>query len=239
MLASCFAAAGYRAGVYTSPHLLALEERIALAMPGGAGGRRPRPIPADDLAFLLRRHADAIRARVAAEGPGGPGALSHFELTTAMALRCAWLGARGLGGRGRVYGVCKGRAGRREAGGQVREDGARGAVRSRQGARGKARHGVGRPGRTGIRGGAGNAARPPCAPLVSLGVHATRPTTCPLCRSDAPRRCCCPLLRPLLQVLCGLPCGRGGGGDGAGRRHGRHQRLPAAQPAGRSDHRAG
>ncbi|KAG2442690.1 hypothetical protein HXX76_002773 [Chlamydomonas incerta] len=92
MLASCFAAAGYRAGVYTSPHLLALEERIAVALPGGGGGGgggggRPRPIPADDLAFLLARHGDAIRARVAAEGPGGPGALSHFELTTALAFR--------------------------------------------------------------------------------------------------------------------------------------------------------
>ncbi|EFJ52076.1 hypothetical protein VOLCADRAFT_116089 [Volvox carteri f. nagariensis] len=82
LLAHILAAAGYRTGVYTSPHLLALEERIAVAHPG-AVSRRPRPLPPDDLAFLIDRHGGAIRSTVAAEG----GALSHFEVLTALAFR--------------------------------------------------------------------------------------------------------------------------------------------------------
>ncbi|GIL42683.1 hypothetical protein Vafri_619 [Volvox africanus] len=82
LLAHILAAAGYRIGLYTSPHLLSLEERIAVAHPGAASSR-PRPVLPDDLAFLLTRHADAIRSRGRAEG----GALSHFEVLTALAFR--------------------------------------------------------------------------------------------------------------------------------------------------------
>ncbi|GFR41137.1 hypothetical protein Agub_g1786, partial [Astrephomene gubernaculifera] len=82
LLSSILTAAGYRTGAYTSPHLLALEERIAVGQPGGASPR-PRPLPPDHLAFLLDRHRDAIRSRTASEG----GQLSHFEVVTALALR--------------------------------------------------------------------------------------------------------------------------------------------------------
>ncbi len=79
LLASVLAAAGYRPGVYTSPHLLRLEERIAV-------GRRA--IAPDDLAFLLTHNAAAVRRVAQAEG----GALSHFEVMTALAFRWAWGG---------------------------------------------------------------------------------------------------------------------------------------------------
>ncbi|GIL73282.1 hypothetical protein Vretimale_4873 [Volvox reticuliferus] len=61
---------------------MSLEERIAVAHPGAASSR-PRPVLPDDLTFLLTRHADAIRSRGRAEG----GALSHFEVVTALAFR--------------------------------------------------------------------------------------------------------------------------------------------------------
>ncbi|KAG2500057.1 hypothetical protein HYH03_002334 [Edaphochlamys debaryana] len=83
LLSACLSAAGHRVGLYTSPHLLALEERIAASAPG-ASNPRPRPIPPDDLAFLVRRHAPAIAQVARAEGPG---ALSHFEVVTALAFR--------------------------------------------------------------------------------------------------------------------------------------------------------
>lgn len=88
LLASVLTAAGYRPGVYTSPHLLRLEERIAV-------GRRA--IAPDDLAFLLRHNAEAVRRVAQAEA----GALSHFEVMTALAFR--WEGCCGCGAGTRQY----------------------------------------------------------------------------------------------------------------------------------------
>ncbi|GLC63603.1 hypothetical protein PLESTF_000054100 [Pleodorina starrii] len=82
LVAHTLATAGYRPGLYTSPHLLALEERIAVAHPGAASPT-PTPIASDDLAFLLGRFGGAIRGRAEAEG----GRLSHFEVVTALAFR--------------------------------------------------------------------------------------------------------------------------------------------------------
>jgi hypothetical protein len=93
VLSSVLAAAGYRTGAYTSPHLLRLEERIALGGGGlGAAADGPllRPVRAADLSALVLQHAGAIRQRVEAEAADGGGALSHFEVMTALALRCEW-----------------------------------------------------------------------------------------------------------------------------------------------------
>lgn len=63
-------AAGKRVHVYTSPHLVRFNERIALAGPGGA-----QPIDEDALAALLQRVADVNAGQ----------SITFFEITTAAA----------------------------------------------------------------------------------------------------------------------------------------------------------
>lgn len=89
LLSSMLTAAGYRAGVYTSPHLRHLEERIAI------GARRIAP---DDLAFLLAAHRPALE-RCRDQEATLSGALSQFEVVTALAFRQGRLrlGTWGLG----------------------------------------------------------------------------------------------------------------------------------------------
>lgn len=69
MLAAILQAAGYRTGLYTSPHLHDFRERIRI---DGV------PIPEEDVCAFLERHAAAMEQ----EG------LSYFEMTTAMAFDC-------------------------------------------------------------------------------------------------------------------------------------------------------
>ena len=78
MIASVLQAAGYRTGLYTSPHLEYLEERIQI------DGVRCSPAELMDL-------ADAIRPAVVslddeAESAGALGPPTFFEITTAMAM---------------------------------------------------------------------------------------------------------------------------------------------------------
>jgi dihydrofolate synthase / folylpolyglutamate synthase len=79
MLAAMLTAAGYRAGVFSSPHLERIEERFAV---DGA------PCSADELVMLVNRLRPIVRLMdeedAASEDPaGGP---TYFEVTTAMAL---------------------------------------------------------------------------------------------------------------------------------------------------------
>jgi dihydrofolate synthase / folylpolyglutamate synthase len=79
MLAAMLTAAGYRTGVFSSPHLERIEERFCVD---------GEPCTADELVALvdrLRPIVAAMDAEAAAEGdpPGGP---TYFEATTAMAL---------------------------------------------------------------------------------------------------------------------------------------------------------
>jgi dihydrofolate synthase/folylpolyglutamate synthase len=69
-LKSMLEAAGKRVHVYTSPHLVRFNERIALAGPGGA-----QPIDEDALAALLQRVADVNAGQ----------SITFFEITTAAA----------------------------------------------------------------------------------------------------------------------------------------------------------
>ncbi|MFQ5877919.1 MAG: bifunctional folylpolyglutamate synthase/dihydrofolate synthase [Acidobacteriota bacterium] len=70
-LASILREAGIRAGIYTSPHLVRFEERIA------AGDEQ---ISADEVAGLTARVRSAIEA-----GGGEPDTPTYFEATTALA----------------------------------------------------------------------------------------------------------------------------------------------------------
>ncbi len=99
-LASILAASGYRTGLYTSPHLLRVNERIQIS----SGSRPAQPI-ADDLfadAYTRVHHA----ARLLVEHGTLPQPPSFFETVTAMAF-CAFADAHvdiailevGLGGR--------------------------------------------------------------------------------------------------------------------------------------------
>ncbi len=63
-------AAGHKVHVYTSPHLVHFNERIALAAPGGA-----EPIDEAELADLLTE----------CEAANGPEPITYFEITTACA----------------------------------------------------------------------------------------------------------------------------------------------------------
>ena len=79
MIAAMLTAAGYRTGVFSSPHLERIEERFAVD---------GRPCSADELVALVNRLIPIVRAmdeEAAAEGDptGGP---TYFEITTAMAL---------------------------------------------------------------------------------------------------------------------------------------------------------
>jgi len=77
MIGAMLSAAGYRTGVFTSPHLERLEERMAV------GGQACSP---DDLVELVDRIAPVVRLmdeEAARLGDTGP---TYFEITTAMAL---------------------------------------------------------------------------------------------------------------------------------------------------------
>ncbi len=79
MIAATLTAAGYRTGLFTSPHLVKLEERIAID---------GLPCTADELVALVERLRPAVERldAAAAQHPDefGP---TYFELTTVMALR--------------------------------------------------------------------------------------------------------------------------------------------------------
>jgi dihydrofolate synthase/folylpolyglutamate synthase len=79
MIAAVLTAAGYRTGVFSSPHLEQIEERFAVD---------GEPCTSDELVALVNRMFPIVRAmdeEAAAEGDptGGP---TYFEITTAMAL---------------------------------------------------------------------------------------------------------------------------------------------------------
>ena len=79
MIAAVLTAAGYRTGVFSSPHLEQIEERFAVD---------GKSCTSDELLALVNRMIPIVRAmdeEAAAEGDptGGP---TYFEITTAMAL---------------------------------------------------------------------------------------------------------------------------------------------------------
>src|SRR6478609_1567502 len=79
MVAAMLTAAGYRTGVFSSPHLEQIEERFAVD---------GQPCTSDELVALVNRMIPVVRAmdeEAAADGDptGGP---TYFEITTAMAL---------------------------------------------------------------------------------------------------------------------------------------------------------
>lgn len=79
MIASMLTAAGYRTGLYTSPHLQRLEERLAVD---------GEPCTAEELADLvsdLRPVVAELDAQAAACQPPEPGP-TYFDLTTALAM---------------------------------------------------------------------------------------------------------------------------------------------------------
>ncbi|HEV7282888.1 MAG TPA: folylpolyglutamate synthase/dihydrofolate synthase family protein [Pirellulaceae bacterium] len=75
MIAAILTAAGLRTGLYTSPHLLKLEERFAVD---------GQPCTAEDVIDLARRTAAA--EEVARDADGSPLQATFFEATTAMAI---------------------------------------------------------------------------------------------------------------------------------------------------------
>jgi dihydrofolate synthase/folylpolyglutamate synthase len=79
MIAGVLAAAGYRIGLFTSPHLERIEERIAV------DGRQ---CPSDDFAALIERIRPEVGAmdREAADAGNDEIGPTYFELTTAAAL---------------------------------------------------------------------------------------------------------------------------------------------------------
>jgi dihydrofolate synthase / folylpolyglutamate synthase len=107
MIASILQAAGYRTGLFTSPHLEKVEERIAID---------GQPCTADQFAALVAAVQPAVeildrKATVAAQGDHGP---TYFEIITAMALlhfvHCGVQAAVlevGLGGRLDSTNVCR------------------------------------------------------------------------------------------------------------------------------------
>ena len=81
-LASILSVSGYRTGLYTSPHLLRVNERIQIAT-GAAGTNSLAEIEDDTFARLYFR-VDDTAARLVAEG-ALPYAPSFFEVLTALA----------------------------------------------------------------------------------------------------------------------------------------------------------
>lgn len=75
MLAEVLASAGFRTGLYTSPHIEAFEERMQV------DGQRPTP---DQIVELVRRVQTAVESCESSESPFSP---TFFEVTTAL----AWL----------------------------------------------------------------------------------------------------------------------------------------------------
>ena len=94
-LASILATAGYRTGLYTSPHLVRVNERIQISIPvepteyastdapASGGTSELHLIPDDDFARLYFKVDDAARALV--ESAALPHAPSFFEALTALA----------------------------------------------------------------------------------------------------------------------------------------------------------
>ena len=94
-LASILATAGYRTGLYTSPHLVRVNERIQISAPiepteyashdapASAGAGELHLIPDDDFARLYFKVDDAARALIESEAL--PHAPSFFEALTALA----------------------------------------------------------------------------------------------------------------------------------------------------------
>lgn len=78
MIAAVLQAAGSRVGLYSSPHLLQIEERVAVD-----GVPCPPPV-FEHLVRELRLHCEAMDAAVAAR-PGGEHGPTYFELLTALA----------------------------------------------------------------------------------------------------------------------------------------------------------
>lgn len=77
LIAAAMTAAGHRSGLFTSPHLDRVEERMAVD---------GLPCPSDRFAELVEEIAPVVRemdASAAAIGENGP---TYFEITTAMAL---------------------------------------------------------------------------------------------------------------------------------------------------------
>ena len=104
MLAAVLAAAGIKTGVYSSPHLYRLEERLTT---GGS------PCTPDELVDLVRRIRPVVAA-VDAEMAPEDGELTYFELTTALAFmhfaeRAVDLAVFevGMGGRLDATNVCR------------------------------------------------------------------------------------------------------------------------------------
>lgn len=79
MLASILQASGLNVGLYTSPHLLQLGERIATS----ALHPPPHGMPQEQLHELISRHRPHLEAAQAEEA----GTLSQFEVITALAFR--------------------------------------------------------------------------------------------------------------------------------------------------------
>lgn len=104
MIAASLRAAGYRTGIYSSPHLSRVEERFVV------DGRMCSSDEFVDLVNCIRPVVEAFDAR-AAEGVPGP---TYFEVTTALAMLhfarsqvdCAVLEV-GLGGRLDSTNVCQ------------------------------------------------------------------------------------------------------------------------------------
>ena len=104
MIAAALSAAGYRTGLFTSPHLERIEQRMTID---------GQPCEAEEFAALVDLLRPAVEAldRRAAQGQSGP---TFFEITTAMALlhfqrqkvQAAVLEV-GLGGRLDATNVCQ------------------------------------------------------------------------------------------------------------------------------------
>ena len=77
MIAAMLSTAGYRSGLYTSPHLERVEERMAI------DGRPCSPIEFVDLVDQIKPTVQAMDQEGASRGETGP---TFFEITTAMAL---------------------------------------------------------------------------------------------------------------------------------------------------------
>lgn len=79
MIAAVLTAAGYRTGLYTSPHLERIEERMSIDM---------RPCPSDDFVRLVQRVRPVVESIERGPPPvdGTSPQLTYFEITTALAM---------------------------------------------------------------------------------------------------------------------------------------------------------